>query len=87
MKTVCDDDPLIDARFGWKVESVEETDMGTISVVSDVVSGSKVTFKSKFVIGCDGASSIVRRSLSIPLDGGPVYVVPTLLTRSSGQQV
>ncbi len=72
LKTVCDEDPLIDARFGWRVESVEETELGATCIVSDVATGSTVTFKSKFVVGCDGASSKVRRSLSIPLDGGPV---------------
>lgn len=80
LKNICDDDPLIDARFGWKLESVEEIDSGTISVVTDVALDLKTTFKSKFIIGCDGASSQIRRSLSIPLDGGPVYVMQSIRT-------
>jgi FAD-dependent monooxygenase len=86
LKTICDEDPLIDARFGWRIESVEETEVGATCIVSDVASGSKVMFKSNFVISCDGASSKVRRSLSIPLDGGPVYVLSIFLARSYTHQ-
>jgi FAD-dependent monooxygenase len=86
LKTICDEDPLIDARFGWRVESVEETEVGATCIVSNVASGLEVTFKSSFLIGCDGASSKVRRSLSIPLEGGPVYVLSIFLARSCTHQ-
>jgi FAD-dependent monooxygenase len=72
LKKICDENPLIDARFGWKVDSVEETGFGVTSIATEVSSGEKRTFRSNFALGCDGASSQVRRSLKIPLDGGPV---------------
>jgi FAD-dependent monooxygenase len=71
LKTVCDQNHLIDPRFGWKVESVEDSKSRVTLVASDVSTGEKRTFLSRYVIGCDGASSQVRRSLEIPLDGGP----------------
>jgi 2-polyprenyl-6-methoxyphenol hydroxylase-like FAD-dependent oxidoreductase len=30
-------------------------------------------FSSRYVAGCDGGSSVVRRSMGIPIDGGPMY--------------
>ncbi|KAG8158507.1 hypothetical protein KVR01_011629 [Diaporthe batatas] len=34
MKTVCDDNPLIDVRFGWKLEAIAEMPEGVIAEVS-----------------------------------------------------
>lgn len=71
LKAICDDDPLIELRFGWKVESVsEKTDIVSVSVVDP--EGTRSVFVSTYVVGCDGGSSTVRRSLEIPIEGGPM---------------
>lgn len=70
----CEANPLIDLRFSWKVESVEETEESAIAVAIDLKTNDTWTFVSKYLIGCDGASSRARRSLQIPLDGGPTCV-------------
>lgn len=62
---------MIDVRFGVKVESVSESDSGALTTVTDVDTGARKIISSKYVGACDGASSKVRTSLSIPLDGGP----------------
>jgi FAD-dependent monooxygenase len=67
----CEADPLIDLRFGWKVESVKETDESVSTVAIDLATNDTWSFISKYMIACDGASSRSRRSLQIPLDGGP----------------
>ena len=72
LKSICDQDPLIDVRFGRKVEQVEETDDNVRSTVVDVDSGETTTFISSYMVGCDGASSKTRRSMGFALDGGPV---------------
>lgn len=73
LKSRCEKDDLIDARFGWKVEGVKTgyADGKVRTVASDKRTGKATTFISEYAIGCDGASSIVRRSLEMPLDGGP----------------
>lgn len=72
MKERCDNDPNVDVRFGWKVEGVEELEDGVKTSATEVATGKKYVFKSKYVGACDGASSKVRTSLKMPLDGGPM---------------
>jgi len=71
LKAICDDDPLIDLHFGWKVISVDEQRDDVHTTVLDPHSNKHV-FISKYMAGCDGGSSTVRRSLGIEIDGGPV---------------
>ncbi|RFU33162.1 hypothetical protein B7463_g3162, partial [Scytalidium lignicola] len=71
LKEICDKNPLVDLRFGWKVESAEETDEGVLATAT-AKSGKKHVFKARYGVACDGASSRVRCSLGIPLIGGPV---------------
>lgn len=72
LKKHCDQNPLIDLRFGWKLESVEELQESTKVIITDLSNGEKKAMITKFLAGCDGASSRVRRNLEIPLEGGPV---------------
>jgi len=71
LKESCESNPLIDLRYGWKVEFVEShyNDVKTTAV--DVYGGKRVSFVSKYAAGCDGGSSKVRNSVGISLDGGP----------------
>lgn len=71
LKAICDKDPLIDLRFGWKVVVVVETPDDVCTTVESPGSEMYV-FRSRYMVGCDGGSSIVRRSLGIPIDGGPM---------------
>lgn len=74
LKNICDDDPLIDLHYGFRVDSVEEEEEDGVAktTVIDVDTGESTIYSSEYVRGCDGASSRVRASLSIPLDGGPM---------------
>lgn len=74
MKGLCDENPLIDVRFGWKLESIKEMDDGVTAEVSRAAENGikQHRFKAKYAVACDGASSRCRRDLEIPLDGGPV---------------
>jgi FAD-dependent monooxygenase len=67
----CEKNPYIDLRFGWKAESVTESDEYAQANVTHLKAGQKHVFLAKYIIACDGASSRVRRDLGIPLDGGP----------------
>lgn len=72
LKAICDKDPLIDLHYGSKVESLEEGEDVVKVQVTDTGAGVTTTWISDYVAGCDGASSRVRKSLAIPLDGGPM---------------
>ncbi|EHK19447.1 uncharacterized protein TRIVIDRAFT_135159, partial [Trichoderma virens Gv29-8] len=63
---------LIDGHFGLKFESLIETEDGVESKLTDVVTGEQHIVQSKYVVGCDGAGSRVRRTVGINLLGGPV---------------
>jgi FAD-dependent monooxygenase len=71
LKNICDQDPLIDLRFAWKVRSVCEEAEEVLTTV-EAPNGETHIFSSPYVAGCDGGSSTVRRSLGIPIDGGPM---------------
>lgn len=72
LKERCKKDDMIDARFGWKIDNVEVRDSKVRTRATMLKTGESTTFISDYAAGCDGASSVVRRSLEIPLDGGPV---------------
>ncbi|KAI3553349.1 FAD binding domain-containing protein [Colletotrichum abscissum] len=72
LKNICDDDPLIDLNYGFKVEHVEEQEDFAHMTITDMNTGERTVLRSDHVVGCDGASSRTRTSLSIPLDGGPI---------------
>lgn len=72
LKSICNKDPLIDLHYGSKVDSVKEDNGVVETMVTDVDTGVQTLWKSDYMAGCDGASSKVRNSLSIPLDGGPM---------------
>ncbi len=62
---------LITTHFGMKFESLVETKENVKSTF--VTNAGEVhTVTSKYVIGCDGAGSKVRKSIGIDLSGGPV---------------
>jgi FAD-dependent monooxygenase len=72
LKELADKNPLIDLRYGWKVNSVSEFAGRVETSVTEQASGRSHIFTSAYVGGCDGGSSKVRQSLELPLDGGPV---------------
>lgn len=72
LKELCDRNPLIDCRHGWKVEKSVETASGVEVSATQLVNGASRKLFSRYVVACDGASSRVRRDMGISLDGGPV---------------
>lgn len=72
LKDRCEKDPMIELRYGWKVEAVEEDIDSVKTTISNVDTGHTSIVIAKYVAGCDGANSRVRRSLELPLDGGPI---------------
>ncbi|KAK5199659.1 hypothetical protein LTR92_000200 [Exophiala xenobiotica] len=79
LKALCDQDPLIDLHYGWKVESVQEEENYVKTTITNTDTSKSSVYISDYVAGCDGASSRVRKSLGLPLDGGPVPICVLLV--------
>ncbi|MEK9645529.1 MAG: FAD-dependent monooxygenase [Alphaproteobacteria bacterium] len=56
--------PSVTLRYGRKLDAFEETADGVTATLAD---GERIA--ATYLVGCDGAGSIVRRALDIPLEG------------------
>jgi len=61
--------PHVSLRYRTRLESFEATEAGVTAELVDVVSGRRERIEAEYLVGCDGASSLVRRALGIGLDG------------------
>lgn len=59
---------LIDMDIGWELTELHQDDEGVTSWLREVASGRQTAVRSTYVVGCDGASSTVCRSLGIGLE-------------------
>ena len=60
--------PNITLRFGWQMESYEQDDTGvTLTARSQL--GEAETWRAKYLVGCDGGRSDVRKALGISFRG------------------
>ena len=58
-----------DLRHRQQWESATQDDHGVTSIIRDRVADVTCEIRSRYVIGCDGAASRVRKSLGIEMDG------------------
>jgi 2-polyprenyl-6-methoxyphenol hydroxylase-like FAD-dependent oxidoreductase len=61
--------PHVSLRYQTRLQSFETTEMGVSAEVLDLASGQLERIEAEYIVGCDGAGSLVRRSLDIGLDG------------------
>ena len=61
--------PDVELRFGWRLDSFEQRDEGARAHLVEVATGEKAAVEASYLAACDGARSVVRKALSIPLDG------------------
>src|SRR5437870_2687417 len=55
-------------RHRTQLETFEETATGVRAEVTDLETGRREQIAARYLVGCDGANSLVRRSLGIALD-------------------
>ncbi len=59
-------------REGWRFESYESTRDGIVSTIREVDTGRQEQVRSTYLVGAEGASSIVRRTMGATFEGTPV---------------
>ena len=71
LKKAIDENPLITVRFGTTFEQIiAQDDDGVTAEISDSATGRTESVRCRYLAGCDGGGSRVRRSLGIELAGG-----------------
>ena len=73
----------VDCRFGWRLEAFSKDGSTVRALARDVASGEEWTVTARYLVGCDGPGSVVRKSLGIeyegesgivrPMFGGPMF--------------
>lgn len=63
------DFPAIERRFGWRFERFAEHGDRIVAEATEVASGRTEAIEADYLIGCEGGSSRVRKSLGIELEG------------------
>ncbi|OGA00245.1 MAG: hypothetical protein A3H35_06605 [Betaproteobacteria bacterium RIFCSPLOWO2_02_FULL_62_17] len=61
--------PTVDAKYLCRLAEYSQHDGRVESVVEDIQSGKTLRFNSRFLVGCDGASSQVRKQSGIGMSG------------------
>lgn len=69
LKAAIDESPLIDVRFGWAFEALEQDADGVTATIRNMETGASEHIRCLYLAGCDGGGSRVRRSLGIELEG------------------
>ena len=58
----------VDVRFGWGLETFTQDDAGVTATVRNTESGATEQIRAQYLAGCDGAGSVTRRTLGIPVN-------------------
>ena len=68
LKAVADRIPCVSVRYGCEFERLEQDPAGVCTAVR-AGTGAASAIRSRYVVGCDGGASVVRRQLGIELQG------------------
>lgn len=69
LRDILTERPAATLRYGCAVETFEQDADGVTTTIRDVSNGATETVRSRYLVGCDGGGSIVRRLLGIGLEG------------------
>ena len=61
--------PLVELRYGVRLESFRQDDKGVVAQVVNVASGRDEEIMAEYLVACDGGASTIRRQLGIELQG------------------
>ena len=58
----------VELRFGWGLESFSQDEEGVTATIRHSASGATQEIRCDYLAGCDGANSVARRQLGIPVN-------------------
>src|SRR5712671_1946483 len=61
--------PHVSLRYRTRLETFEQSESGVRAEIIDLENGRRERIDAQYLVGCDGANSVVRRSLGIGLNG------------------
>lgn len=61
--------PGLDIHQGWRIADFVQDDTGVTSTLAHVETGETRQVRSKYLVGCDGGTSVVRKKLGIRFSG------------------
>ncbi|MGW3655169.1 FAD-dependent monooxygenase [Streptomyces sp. NPDC005151] len=76
LRAHCRREPLVELRCGLRFDTLTQDDEGVTSRLVDMMTDEQVLLRSRYVIGCDGASSRVREVAGIGEEGFDVPGLP-----------
>ena len=59
----------VDRRFGWRVDAVEDAKAFASVHATELHSGQRLLVRARFVVGCDGPRSVVRKAMGVQYEG------------------
>lgn len=71
MRKAAEESAGVDVKFSWALENFEQNEDSVIATIVNTNSGERQTIKSRYLIGCDGGGSTVRKQLGIKNEGTP----------------
>ncbi len=60
-----------DLRYRHRLTGIAQDGDGVAADVENLATGATATIRARYVAGCDGAGSLVRSRLGVPLEGNP----------------
>ena len=72
LKRLCEEDPLIEVRSGVRFDDLAQDAEGVTATLFDTVRSETTTLRAQYLVGCDGATSAVRKAAGLNLSGRPV---------------
>ena len=69
--------PSVTLRYRTRLVSFEQNADLVTAVVENAGTGAREEIKSRYIVGCDGARSLVRETLGIRMSGNPVLTYTT----------
>lgn len=59
----------VEVRRGWKLEGFTHGEAGVVATIVNVVDGARETVRARYLVGCDGGRSMVRKTLGVAFEG------------------